>query len=177
MRRIYSSIILLSFLLTACGSGTNPGPSSPYPLASLTENKVTVGINLVWNESGQTWLEAIFTPEAGFHLYSKDIPRGGVDGLGRPTLLELVAGSKIISTGMLSESIAAIPDGEIEGLLLYPVGEVVLRLPILLPEGEGWFDEQVSITYMACYENKCFPPVAGKIIPVRVPGAKDIIDP
>ena len=177
MTRILSLVLLLSLSLTACRSSLDLRPSSPYPLASLTESKVTVDIALVWNEDGQIWLEATFTPEEGFHLYSKDIPRGGVDGLGRPTLLELLPGSKMTTTGTLSESIPAIADTEIEGLLLYPVGMVVLRLPILLPEGEGWFDEQVSVTYMACYESTCFPPVVGKIIPVRVAGIKEIIEP
>jgi hypothetical protein len=59
-------------------------------------------------------------------------------------------------------------------LLVYPEGPVTLRLPILLPEGEGWFDEQVSVTFMACSDGTCCPPVVGKLVTVRVPGAQEI---
>jgi Thiol:disulfide interchange protein DsbD, N-terminal len=163
--------------LTACGAKPDLQSGSPYPLASLTENRVTVEVALAWDESGQTWLEAAFTPEEGYHLYSKDIPRGGVDGLGRPTLLELVPGSRLVSTGDLTESVGAYEDEDCEGLLAYPEGSVTLRLPVRLPEGRGWFEEQVSITFMACRAGTCCPPAAGRLIPVRVPGAEELKGP
>ena len=53
-------------------------------------------------------LAATFTPnDPLFHVYSKDIPRGGVNGLGRPTLLELAPGSKMQAAGPLSASAEA----------------------------------------------------------------------
>jgi hypothetical protein len=59
-------------------------------------------------------------------------------------------------------------------LFIYPVGEVILTLLVELPQGDGWYDEQVSITYMACKDGRCYPPVEAKIIPVRVPGVEEI---
>jgi hypothetical protein len=35
-------------------------------------------------------------------------------------------------------------------------------------------EDVVSVTYMACNDTGCKPPVLGKIIPVRVPGADSI---
>ncbi len=171
-RRLHFVFCFLLFL-AACRSSVDPGPASSYPLASFTENKVTVEIVLELDDSGQAWLAATFMPEEGYHLYSKDIPRSGVDGLGRPTLLELVPASRLESIGALSESVGAQQDEGPEGLLVYPAGPVTLRLPVVLPEGSGWFDEQVSVTYMACSEGVCSPPVAGKLVPVRVPGAEE----
>jgi hypothetical protein len=77
------------------------------PLASFTENSVAVSIWLEPGDNGSYQLSARFTPPAGFHLYSKDIPRTGVDGLGRPTLLELPGNAKMQATGQLTESVAA----------------------------------------------------------------------
>jgi hypothetical protein len=184
IRRLPFVFCFLLFL-AACGSSADPstgsgqrlGPASPYPLASFSENKVTVEIALEIDESGQAWLSARFTPEEGYHLYSKDIPPGGVDGLGRPTLLELIPGSRLESAGTLSESVGAVQDEGPDGLLVYPAGPVTLRLPVILPEGTGWFDEQVSVTYMACAEGVCLPPVTGKLVPVRVPGVGEVFLP
>ncbi len=165
---------LLILLLAACAPPPDPTPAAAYPLASFSENRVTVEIALEVDEAGGTWLAAAFTPEDGYHLYSMDIPRGGVDGLGRPTLLELVPGSRLEAAGALTESLAALQDDSSEGLLVYPEGPVTLRLPVILPQGTGWFDEQVSVTYMACRASQCYRPVVGKLIPVRVPGAEQI---
>ena len=174
MTRLASLVFSLSLLSAACGAKSDFHSDMPYPLASLTENRVTVEIALTLDDGGQAWLEATFTPEEGYHLYSKDIPPGGVDGLGRPTLLELVPGSRLESTGDLGESVGAYQEDGPEGLLVYPEGAVILRLPVTLPQGPGWFDEQVSVTFMACHTGTCCPPVAGRLIPVRVPGAEEV---
>ncbi|MEW6405702.1 MAG: hypothetical protein AB1649_28255, partial [Chloroflexota bacterium] len=119
-------------------------------------------------------LDAKFIPlETGLHLYSKDIPRTGVEGLGRPTLLELPETSKLAVLGDLIENVPAeIPDFEPKDLLVYPVGEVTLSIPVALPPGTGWTDETVSVTYMACSDKGCKPPVMGKAIQIRVPNSE-----
>ena len=174
MTRFTYLSLFFCILLAACQ--TNPGAAfeSPYPLASSSQYRVSVEVALAWDETGQTWLEATFIPEEGYHLYAKDIPRTGIGGLGRPTLLELVPDSRLASAGLLSESIASRPDENVEGLFVYPPGPVTLRLPVFLPEGAGWYDESISITYMACKSGVCSTPVAGKIIQVRIPGSDEV---
>ena len=145
----------------------------PLSLAAFTENSVAVSIQLEQGSDGQIFLAATFSPtEAGMHLYSKDIPLAGQDGLGRPTLLELVPGSTLQAAGDLTADVEAVIDPDDSfGLPLYPAGLVTLRLPVDLPEGDGWVDEQVSITYMACTAYACLPPVEGKVIDIRIPSA------
>jgi hypothetical protein len=174
MTRLLRPALLLLWLAAACAPLPDPTPAAAYPLASFTESRVTVEIALEVDENGQTWLAAEFTPEDGYHLYSMDLPRNGVDGVGRPTLLELVSGSRLAAAGSLTESVSAVQDDGPAGLLVYPAGSVTLRLPVLLPSGKGWFDEQVSVTYMACRGSQCFRPVVGKLVPVRVPGEEEI---
>jgi hypothetical protein len=159
--------------LTSCTSTKN----SSIPLASFTENDVDVSISLARTLDGEYHLSATFTPPEGYHLYSKDIPVNGVDGLGRPTLIELTAGSQVKAADALQESVKPQPPGfEPKELLVYPLGTVTLDLPIKLPAGDQWVQDELSVTYMACSASQCKPPVVGKIIPVRIPGAetKDI---
>ncbi len=174
MSVLYRSGFILLVLLSTCLQVSCNRAGMPIELATFTESKVSVEISLDVDENDQAWLIATFTPEAGKHLYSKDIPRDGVDGLGRPTLLEVVPGSRIKAAGKLSESVAAFLNDEMQGLPTYPEGPVTLSLPISLPEGTGWFDEQVSITYMACSAGACYPPVVEKLVPVRLPGEEEL---
>jgi len=73
--------ICLLLFLAACGSAPDLEPGSPLTLASFTQSEVDVTITLEQDESGQVYLAATFVPEEGEHLYSKDIPVTGVDGL------------------------------------------------------------------------------------------------
>ena len=167
-------LVTLTILLVSCGT-PRLSTRSPLALAEASENDVSVSLRLELDSVGQVWLAGTFTPKAGFHLYSKDLPLEGVQGLGRPTLLELTSDSHLQVAGELSESVTAQQlEGAPEGLLVYPTGPVTLRLPVTLPEDSGWSDDQVSVTYTACSETTCLPPVVGKLIPVRVPGTEEI---
>lgn len=135
-----------------------------------------VSISVTQQSNGEYFLNATFTPPQGYHLYSKDIPATGVDGLGRPTLLGLTPNSHMKVKGPLAENKKPeTPDFEPKQLLVYPLGAVTLSLPVELPAGDQWIQDELSITYMACSNNKCKPPVEGKIVPVRIPGA-DVTD-
>ena len=168
MKKIIPSLLIL-LVVGACSALKD---SSPLSLGSFTENSVTVSIQLEEQPKGSFFLAATFTPMPGGHLYSKDIPLTGVDGLGRPTLLELSANSSLAALGALIESVPAEePDTEPKALLIYPPGPVTLRLPVQLPPGGGWVLEQIKITYMACDDIGCKPPVMGKTVEVRIPQA------
>lgn len=172
--RLYT--VVWTFLLLAALISCTSDPGKSVPLASFNENDVDVSISLVPEPNGGYALSAIFVPPEGYHLYSKDIPLMGVDGLGRPTLLELTSKSRIRATGPLRESILPrSPDFEPRELLIYPTGAVTLSLPIELPAGDGWRDDEISVTYMACNAIKCKPPAVGRIVPVQIPG-RDIME-
>ncbi|MGB8983507.1 MAG: hypothetical protein WCC12_16690 [Anaerolineales bacterium] len=171
--RLFFSVLSIIFLLAAVNAACTPASGEPIVLASFTENYVSVSISLERDPAGGAFLSATFTPPDGHHLYSKDIPASGLDGLGRPTLLELAAESRITALGQLTESVQAQePDFEPRELLVYPEGPVTLRLPVELPPGEDWIAEEIKITYMACSAYQCKPPVEGKIVQVRIPGAE-----
>lgn len=165
--------VTVTFLILLALFGASCTPSAPE-LAHFAENDVDVSVRLEKAEGGYI-LSATFTPPKGFHLYSKDIPHGGVDGLGRPTLLELPENAKMQAIGELAESIKAeIPPFEPKDLLVYPAGPVTLSLPVTLPEINQPFEDTISVTYMACTNTGCKPPVVGKEIVIKTnsPGNK-----
>jgi hypothetical protein len=165
------SFILLILVVSACNKSPNTSISTSLNLTSFNENFVDVSIQLDQSNDGGYLLSATFTPPTGFHLYSKDIPLTGVDGLGRPTLLELTEDSLLHALGELIESAKAEePDFEPRELFVYPLGAVTLSLPIELPSGNEWVDETVKVTYMACSESICKPPVVGKVVSIHIPG-------
>lgn len=170
--RFFFSVLLLIMLLSAVSVACAPAQIQPIALASFTENYVGVSISLERNPAGSTFLSATFTPPDGHHLYSKDIPADGLEGLGRPTLLELTAESQLTAVGELTASAQAQePDFEPKELLVYPEGPVTLTLPVELPPGSDWIDDEIKITYMACSAYQCKPPVEGKVVQIRIPGA------
>jgi hypothetical protein len=169
------AVFIPLLILISCAAPSNTALESPILLASFTENFVDVEISLKSGKNGEHFLSASFSPPDGYHLYSKDIPTTGVGGLGRPTLLELTEGSQLTVAGSLIESARAEkPDFEPRDLWVYPSGEVSLSLPVELPAGSKWVDDFVKVTYMACSESVCKPPVEGKVVSIRIPGADTV---
>ncbi len=143
-------------------------------LTSYTDakNEIAVTVRLTRKIDGSFILEGVFVPPPGYHLYSKDLPREGTDGQGRPTLLELPPDGRMQSTGPLIESVASnMASSEPDGPLVYPDGPVTLSLPVKLPLARGWIKDQISLTYTACSLTACKDPTIGKLIAVTVPGA------
>ena len=165
-------VFLLTILLSTSSISCTSAQSELLSLASFAENDVDVSIYLEQDSAGKTILSARFTPPDGYHLYSMAIPRTGVDGLGRPTLLELTESSLVTATGTLMESVSAeAPDFGPKELLVYPAGAVTLRLPVELPPGDGWIEDEIQVTYMACSASQCKPPVVNKRVLLPIPGA------
>jgi len=164
--------VFLIFLVTLILSSCAETKAGLLPLGTFTKNSVTVSIYLGKTRDGNDALVASFTPPEGYHLYGKDIPRNGVDGLGRPTLLELTQASQMKAVGELIESASAqVPDFEPKDLLVYPVGVVTLTLPVTLPADSNWVEDEVSVTFMACNDRGCKPPVVNQVISVRIPNS------
>ncbi|HVN15689.1 MAG TPA: hypothetical protein VMT73_08100 [Anaerolineales bacterium] len=139
------------------------------PLTSFTENDVAVEISLIKDPNGSTWLTGTFTPLLEhFHLYSKDLPKTGINGQGRPTLMEILNPSKVRPLG---ELIADQPINShfnyalASALPVYPEGPVTLRLPVELPQnGKDNTRLELSVTYMACSQQTCLAPVIDKVL-------------
>jgi hypothetical protein len=175
MKYAFQIVLIFTLLImTSCQPASVLEPGQTLQLATSAENKVEVTIALTRSEDGQFILSATFTPQLlDMHLYSREIPRNGVDGVGRPTLLELAEGSNIKVNGEVVESVTSSQSSsfDAEGLLLYPAGPVTLSLPVLLPDGNNWIDEKVIVTYMACDGQGCRAPVQQKPIAIKIPGS------
>lgn len=136
-------------------------------LNTFTDNGVQVDLDLEKDNQGQSILAARYTPlRQHFHVYSKDLAPNGVNGIGRPTILE--AGQGLQATGTVSANASVIDlkqNGLDVPLPVYPDGPVTLRLPVkALASG----DAEVKVGYMACSESTCLPPVE-KVVPVTIP--------
>jgi hypothetical protein len=169
---VFATLVLFT---VSCNTHPDYSPGTSVSLADFSKNSVTVSVQLERDTAGNFYLAATYTPIDGYHLYSKDIPRKGVDGVGRPTLLELTSDSKLQATGGLIENPATQSESlRPHDLLIYPAGPVTLKLPVLLPDSKKLMDDSISISYMACSSSTgiCKPPVEGEIIKIKIPGNK-----
>ncbi|MGC1374829.1 MAG: hypothetical protein WA821_01315 [Anaerolineales bacterium] len=145
----------------------------PVLLAQFTQNDVSTKIEARESPAGQMELLGTFTPtREHFHLYSKDLPRNGLNGLGRPTLLEVISSDGIRWTGALTAYQPAHDIYlEILGLSfpVYPEGPVMLGLPFELTNEDRAASMELSVTYMACSDQKCLPPVVDRRFTVKLP--------
>jgi hypothetical protein len=162
---LISSVIVL-------GVGGARVQAERWPLTRFAEHEVAVEIALERDRSGKTWLVGTYTPSrAGFHLYGKDLPKAGIHGVARPTLLELVSSASIKPAGPL---VADRPTIDLHVAALgstfpvYPKGAVTLRLPVTLTARDSATAE-LSVTYMSCSDRTCLAPVIDRRIAVRIP--------
>jgi hypothetical protein len=145
-------------------------PFTRHRVAStFTENGVHVDIALEQDANGQLLLAGTYTPvDAHVHLYSADLPRSGLNGAGRPTLLEIPVQSGVRSIGQLSADQPVILDQFATlntAFPIYPDGAVTLRLPIVLSSSNAPAAINIKVTYMACSSTGfCLPPVENKPI-------------
>jgi hypothetical protein len=148
-------------------------PARPFThyeaLSAFTENGVHVDIALEQDANGRFLLASRFTPiDAHVHLYSTDLPRAGLNGAGRPTLLELPAQSGVHLIGQLIADQPVILDRFPTlntAFPIYPDGPVTVRLPIAIETHDTQLDMTVHVTYMACSSTGfCLPPVENKPI-------------
>jgi hypothetical protein len=174
-RKLVASVMALALLAGIWwGFRASAGPPAVLAqhLATVDEKNATIQIAFERDDGGQPLLTATFQPKKpDLHLYSKDTPRSGIEGLGRPTLLELAPGAPIGPRGELSADVAAYPEPDgitDEPLLIYPSGPVTLRLPI--EEPESGMSLPVALTFMLCSNRGyCTPPVENKQLTLRFP--------
>jgi Disulphide bond corrector protein DsbC len=143
-------------------------------LTTFTENGVRVDLALEQDADGAAILTGTYTPlDAHVHVYSKDLPRNGINGAGRPTLLELPKQPQVQSIGPLTANQPVILDRFTTlntAFPVYPDGSVTVRLPIALAAGGEAAPITVRITYMACSSTGfCLPPVENEPLTLTLP--------
>ncbi len=141
-------------------------------LGTHRQHGVSVDIVLEADRAGRHFVAATYSPlDPGVHLYGASMPPGGIDGLGRPTVLR-VSDAFGSSRGQLIADRAETLD-RIEALDLavpvYPAGAVTLRMPVTLTPSAVARDARVTIGYMGCSAHGCLPPVVDRELVVRVP--------
>ncbi|MER6253366.1 hypothetical protein ABT224_18635 [Streptomyces sp. NPDC001584] len=181
-RTARTAVALLSLAaLTACGdqsakdasagavdAAAPPPPAAATATTSFTENGVTVTLSVADWHTPKGTLTAVFTPEKkGFHLYSTELPLTGVEGVGRPTAVDVTGVLK--ADGKLTAA-ADVRNISVPGvdapMPVYPDGPVTTTLPIRA-DGDG--EATVLLGYASCSAKEgCTIPVAGHPVHLRL---------
>ena len=145
-------------------------------LSAFTEDGVRVDLSLEQDTSGRVWLAGRFSPvQAGVHLYSKDLPAAGLDGIGRPTRLAVAAprGLRILGDVSADRPVEADRiDVLNQAWPVYPAGPVTLRVPVAFDPSVQETPADVSVSYMACGPSGCLRPVLDRHVVVTVPAPR-----
>jgi hypothetical protein len=165
-RRGWSAALGLAVVLAGCGTTVPAGVSESFP-----ESHVALAVRFEPSSDVAGTLVATFTPDGeGIHLYGAELPRGGIDGAGLPTLVE-VLDAAWRTTGPLVASVdaeAVALAGFDEPFPIYPDGPVTLRLPVERASSGGAASIAASVTFMACTSSgACYLPVRDH--PVDIP--------
>jgi hypothetical protein len=160
--------VVVTAALAGCRAGTPGGAAGGAGDAGrLSADGVTVVLR--WRGSGPALrLEATYTPdEPGFHLYGTELPALGVDGVGRPTRLEVGGSASATGLPVLDRPARLEPvAGASRPVPVYPPGPVTLSLPTrLAPAGVP----RVWVSYAACSARACMPPVTHHPVDVVPP--------
>jgi hypothetical protein len=138
---------------------------APDPLVHHDpDGRVRVELSSAWTDDGRLVVRGVFTPDdAGYHLYSHEMPMEGVHGLGRPTRLELADPEPFAEVGELvcdRRPLQKLDKNLNVTLPIYPDSPVTLYLPLRLKEAPtAPLQVPLQITYMSCSDMQCFSPV------------------
>ncbi|WUH98990.1 protein-disulfide reductase DsbD family protein [Spirillospora sp. NBC_00431] len=147
------TVLLLATFLTGCGPGQSPAT------ARFTAGDVDVSI-----AATADMVKVTFRPtRPGFHIYSLDLPPGG---LGIPTRVGVRAGLKATgapSANKAERQLDLPPLGE--KLAVYPDGPVTVSLPVQRTDGTA----QIVVSYGACSRSVCLPPVIDRTTTMPLP--------
>jgi hypothetical protein len=170
---LLSAVAVLVLLGLAVGVFFMQAPASPV-LLDIVHSEVAVKIEVKKSAAGKWELLGTFKPtRENFHLYSKDLPRKGIRGIGRPTLMEVVSSSDAIRwmgelkayqapmTILYAPLYLSVP--------VYPPGAVELSLPFEWVGDTRTAVIELSVTYMACSDQLCLSPVMDKRFKVTIP--------
>lgn len=171
-RRLYGAALAAALLCTGAataGCGHDAAPSRTH--ASFADGGVAVTVTLQRAGAQAVSVTTTLRPQRpGFHLYSLDLPDGGVDGLGIPTRLS--AAAPLTATGAVTTDARPYglrPAGLDVTLPVYPDGPVTLHLTTRLPARTP-ASAQLRLTYGACSSTAgCLPPVRTHPVTLPIP--------
>lgn len=161
------AVAALVAALAGCGASTEGVAGGLDPAGRLSADGVTVVLR--WEGSGAALrLAATYTPDApGFHLYSAELPPLGVDGVGRPTRLEVGGGASAAGPAVPDRPARPEPvAGASRPVPVYPAGPVTLTVPTRIAAGG---DPRAWVSYAACSATTCNPPVTHRAVDVAPP--------
>lgn len=147
-------------VLVLSGCGTSRVPEAT---GSATAQGVAVAVTLVPLSGGQHSLQVTFSPrQAGFHIYSIDLPAHGVDGLGIPTRLSVRGDLTAVGMPTANRATRLLrPAGLPTEIPVYPDGPVTFTVPV---RQTGAHQAEVMVSYGACSETTCLVPVSDEVI-------------
>lgn len=163
---VVTGVVAAVVLLQADG-----GRAGPMQL-DFPVNRAHLSVSARATGSDDAEIAVTFSPTVpGGHFYGTTMPRTGIDGAGRPTLVELAEGDWTAS-GPAEASVAAI-DQSLPGFStsfpLYPDGPVTFRLPIRRTTTGTATPARVALTFMVCTSSGvCFPPVERSVVELSV---------
>ncbi|MEY2228193.1 hypothetical protein [Streptomyces sp. BF23-30] len=169
-------VALLSLAaLTACGDqSADKAPAGPAaakasaPTTTFTENGVTVTLSVADWQASKGTLTAVFTPEKkGFHLYSTELPPTGIEGVGRPTSVDVTGVLKTDGKLTAAAEVRSISVPGVDAPMpVYPDGPVTTTLPV---RADGNGDATVLLGYASCSAKEgCTIPVADHPVHLRL---------
>ncbi|MFD9685096.1 hypothetical protein ACFWXO_04970 [Kitasatospora sp. NPDC059088] len=166
-RRAAGAVAAL-LVLGAAGCAADPAPAAA-PIASYRGGGVTVSLRLAPGDDGHLVLAATFTPdEAGFHLYSVDLPADGIDGLGLPTRLAVRGGLTPDGAVRADRPLRTVSPLDLGVQLpVYPDGAVTVALPA---RRTATGPSEAVVSFGACSEQRCLIPVTDQVVPLGAVG-------
>ena len=162
-RAVSAALTVLVLLVSAIGCAANPAvPAS----ASFTENGVTVSAALAGTGHERRLSVELRPMRTGFHIYSIDLPDGGIDGLGIPTRLSVRGSLTALGAPTADRPVRELQlTGLTEQLPVYPDGPVTFVLPVGVTGTES---ADVVVSYGACSEAQCLVPVHDHVLTLTV---------
>ena len=151
------------------GASGGTGAATGADVGGLAAQGVRVRLRWFAGAGDTGVIAATFTPEQpGFHLYSVDLPPQGVQGVGRPTRVELggalaVQGTAVVDQVATEQRVAGLD----AAVPVYPDGPVTLRLTARRGAGRtlAW------VSYAACSATTCLPPVTHQQVELSLEAA------